>query len=193
MGFLFHLAFTISYFKLLFYLGTLASLCPLHYGHLHDQLKFMMCKFMAVNLSSALNTVWKSYFSSQPSFSFFMATFQTFAIFVSFPIHLLFLALSLDNFSFYFTAKIKAMDWTLLQLWGGCIAQQLIALALDLNLEFIKVYSMVSIFSSLTSCVRIRANYFCVSQFSHLKMETTGLLRIKWVTTSNMLKTIPGT
>lgn len=126
-------------------------------------------------------------------FSFFMATFQTFAIFVSFPIHLVFLALSLDNFSFYFTAKIKAMDWTLLQLWGGCIAQQLIALALDLNLEFIKVYFMVSIFSSLTSCVRIRANYFCVSQFSHLKMETTGLLRIKWVTTSNMLKTIPGT
>lgn len=77
--------------------------------------------------------------------------------------------------------------------FGGCIAQQLMALALDLKLEFIKVNFMVSIFSSLTSCVRIRTNYFGVSQFSHLKLGTTGLLRIKWVTTSNILKTVPGT
>lgn len=64
----------------------------------------------------------------------------------------------------------------------------------DLNLEFIKVHFMVFIMPSLNHLCDNWGKLvnFCVFQFSYLKLQI-GWLRIKWVTRSNMLRTIPGT
>lgn len=70
--------------------------------------------------------------------------------------------------------KCKPWDWTLLQLWGGCIAQMLVALALDLNLEFIKVHFMVSIFSSLNQLCENQGKLLLYVCFLILKWGPQG-------------------
>lgn len=95
-----------------FYLGSLASLCSLHYC------QSMACKVMAPNLCWALNSHCLEILldcSDLSSSSLFMATVQSFSIFFSCLIHLLFPAL--------WSAKIKAMGWNRFQLWGGCTAR----------------------------------------------------------------------